>query len=196
MTEAPVVVDTAGVNAVVIFYSRYGQTESMALAAGVGAIQARANVRLRKVPEIADSQTIESDTEWKQNFDRMSQEYIAPREIDLDWADLLVLAIPSDAPDEMNRYLGSLKNLTGKIAAPFASRSITHGEKDASLRALYAAAAQAGLMVVPVPAEIAADPVQVVRAYVRQVAEIARALKSYRAALNSAAAAQHNIPTR
>jgi flavodoxin len=78
VTEAPVVVNTAEVNAVVIFYSRYGQTESMALAAGVGAIQARANVRLRKVPEIADSQTIESDTEWKQNFDRMSQEYIAP----------------------------------------------------------------------------------------------------------------------
>jgi NAD(P)H dehydrogenase (quinone) len=174
-------------NAVVIFYSRYGQTEALALAAGVGAIQARANVRLRKVPEIADSQTIESDTEWKQNFDRMSQEYIAPREIDLDWADVLVLAIPSDAPDEMNRYLGSLKNLTGKIAAPFASRSITHGEKDASLLALYAAAAQAGLTVVPAAPEISADPVQAVRAYVRRVAEMARALKAHSAASNSVA---------
>jgi hypothetical protein len=101
---------------------------------------------------------------------------------------MLVLAIPSDAPDEMNRYLGSLKDLSGKIAAPFTSRCITHGEKDASLLALYAAAAQAGLMVVPVPAEIAADPVHAVRAYVRRVAEMARALKSYSAASNSAAA--------
>jgi NAD(P)H dehydrogenase (quinone) len=97
-------------NAVVIFYSRYGKTESLALAAGVGAIQARANIRLRKVPEIADPQTIAADPAWKENLDRMNQEFIAPREIDLDWADVLVLAIPSDAPDEMNRYLDSLKD--------------------------------------------------------------------------------------
>jgi NAD(P)H dehydrogenase (quinone) len=170
VTEPPVVV-----NAVVIFYSRYGNTESLALAAGVGAIQARANVRLRKLPEIADSPTAES-------------EYIAPRQIDLEWADMLVLAIPSDAPDEMNRYLGSLKDLSGKIAAPFTSRSITHGEKDAALLALCAAAARVGLMIIPPPAEAAADPIQAVRAHARRVAEMARALKPYRTASNSAAA--------
>ena len=163
------------VNVVVIFYSRYGKTESLALAAGVGAIQARANIRLRRIPEIADSQAIEN-------------EYIAPREIDLDWADMLVLAIPSDAPDEMNRYLGSLKDLSGKIAAPLTSRTIAHGEKDPALLALYAAAARAGLMVVPAPAEAAADPVQATRTHVRQVAEIARVLKIHRAASNSPAA--------
>jgi NAD(P)H dehydrogenase (quinone) len=162
-------------NAVVIFYSRYGHTESLALAAGVGAIQARANVRLRKIPETGDGQTTES-------------EYIPPRQIDLEWADMLVLAIPSDAPDEMNRYLGTLKDLSGKIAAPFTSRSITHGEKDPALLALYAAAARAGLMVVPAPAESTADPAQAVRTHVRWVAEIARALKPHLAASNSAAA--------
>ena len=170
MTELPV-----AVNAVVIFYSRHGQTESLALAAGVGAIQARASVRFRKVLEVADSQTIES-------------EYIAPRQIDLEWADVLVLAIPSDAPDEMNRYLGSLKDLSGKIAAPFTSRSIMHGEKDPALLALYAAAARVGCMVVPVPAERTADPPQTVRTHIRRVAEIARALKPHLAASNSAAA--------
>jgi NAD(P)H dehydrogenase (quinone) len=168
--ELPVVV-----NAVVIFCSSDGKTESLALAAGVGAIQARANIRLRKVPDIADSQTIES-------------EYIAPREIDLDWADMLVLAIPSDAPDEMNRYLGAVKDLSGKIAAPFTSRSIIHGEKDPALLALYAAAGRAGLMVVPAPAEAAADAVQATRTHVRRAAEIARVLKAHRAASNSAAA--------
>jgi len=162
-------------NVVVIFYSRSGKTESLALAAGVGAIQARANIRLRKVSGIADSQNAES-------------EYIAPREIDLDWADMLVLAIPSDAPDEMNRYLGSLKDLSGKIAAPFTSRAIAHGEKDPALLALYAAAGRAGMMVVPAPAEAAADAVQATRTHVRRVAEIARALKTHRAASNSAAA--------
>ena len=162
-------------NVVVVFYSRHGKTESLALAAGVGAIQARANIRLRRVFEIANSPTVES-------------EYIAPREIDLDWADLLVLAIPSDAPDEMNRYLGSLKDLSCKIAAPFTSRSITQGEQDPALLALYAAAARAGLMVIPAPAEAAADAVQATQTHVRRVVEIARALKAHRAASNSAAA--------
>src|SRR5579863_5799574 len=147
--ELPVVVDVV-VNVAVIFYSRSGKTESLALAAGVGAIQARANIRLRRIPGIADSPTIES-------------EYIAPREIDLDWADVLILAVSSDAPDEMSRYLGSLKDLSGKIAAPFTSRAIAHGEKDPALVALYAAAARAGLMVVPAPAQTAADPIQAVR---------------------------------
>ena len=175
-------------NTVVIFYSRYGNTESLALSAGVGAIQARANVRFRKVPEIADSQTIENDSEWKQNLERMNQEYIAPREIDLEWADMLVLAIPRDSPDEMSRYLGSLKDLNGKIAAPFTSRAITDGEKDPALLVLYAAAARIGLMVVPCPPETATDPIQAVRTHIRRVAEIARALKPHLAASNSAAA--------
>jgi len=175
-------------HAVIVFYSRYGRTESLALAAGVGAIQARASVRFRKVPEIADPQTIEGDSEWKQNLDRMNQEYIAPRDSDIVWADVLVLLIPSDAPDEMSRYVGSLKNLTGKIAAPLTSRSLAHGEKDAALLALYAAAARAGLIVIPPPAETAADPVQAVRAHARRVAEITRALKPHFAASNSAAA--------
>ena len=159
-------------NAVVIFYSRHGRTESLALEAGVGVIQARGNVRFRRITDA-------------QNADG---EYIAPREIDLEWADMLVLAIPSDAPDAMNRYLGSLKDLTGKIAAPFTWPVIMHGEKDAALMALYAAAARAGLMVIPAPVETAADPIQTVRAHARRVAEIARVLKTHRAASNSAAA--------
>jgi NAD(P)H dehydrogenase (quinone) len=176
------------VNVVVIFYSRYGKTEALALAAAVGAIQARGNVRIRKVPEIAGRESIEGDPKWKDNLDRMNQEYIAPREIDVDWADVLVLASPSEAPDEMNRYLGALKDLAGRIAVPFTPGAITHGEKNAALLALYGAAAGCGLTVVPVSAEAAAEPVLAARAHVRGVVEMSRALKSYRADSNKAAA--------
>src|SRR4051812_45034912 len=101
------------VNVVAIFYSRYGQAGALALAAAVSAIQARGNVRIRKIPEIAAQQTIEADPSWRENLDRMTQEYIARRDLDLEWADVLVLLWPSQTRDEMNRYLAGLKNMPG-----------------------------------------------------------------------------------
>jgi NAD(P)H dehydrogenase (quinone) len=176
------------VNVVVIFYSRYGQAEALALAAAVGAIQARGNVRIRKIPEIAAQAAIEADPRWRENLDRMTQEYIAPRDLDLEWADVLVLLWPSQTRDEMDRYLAGLKNMPGKIAAPFTPGAITHGQKDPALLALYAAAAGCGMTVVPVSAESPADPVLAARAHIRGVVDMSRALKSYRADSNKAAA--------
>ena len=46
------------INALVVFYSRHGETERLALAAGVGAVQARANIRLRRLKDLADAATI------------------------------------------------------------------------------------------------------------------------------------------
>ena len=41
------------VNIVVTFYSLHGLTEKLALAAAVGAVQGRANIRLRRLPDSA-----------------------------------------------------------------------------------------------------------------------------------------------
>ena len=49
------------VNVLVVFYSRYGKAERLALAAGLGAIQAKANIRLRRVPDLADEAAIAAD---------------------------------------------------------------------------------------------------------------------------------------
>ena len=154
------------VNVVVIFYSRYGETEKQALAAGVGAIQARANIRLRRLPDLANPETIQSDAAWSGNLERMKREYIAPREVDIQWADVLILAAPRDCTAEMERYLDSARELLkGKIAAvlgPFAD-----------------AAAGAGLTVVP-PGSDLADTGSAC-AYGRQSAEKARSAKLDRA---------------
>ena len=106
------------VNALVIFYSRYGATEKLALAAGVGAIQARANIRLRRLADLAGAETIQSDAAWSENLKRMDKEYISPREIDLEWADILILAAPRDSMAEMDQFLDSTRDsIKGKIAA-------------------------------------------------------------------------------
>jgi len=102
------------VNVLVVFYSRRGETEKLATAAGVGAIQARANLRLRRLKDLADAETIARDPVWKAALERLNMDYIAPREIDAQWADVILVASPADARTEMTRYLESLGASFGK----------------------------------------------------------------------------------
>src|SRR3984885_12039226 len=97
------------INALVVFYSRHGETERLALAAGVGAVQARANIRLRRLKDLAEPATIANDPLWTENLTRMLPDYIAPREIDADWADVILTASCPASPAEMESYLKSLK---------------------------------------------------------------------------------------
>ena len=161
------------VNALIVFYSRYGRAEKLALAAGVGAIRARANIRLRRVADLADVKTIRSDPEWLENLDRMNTDYVVPRPADPPWADLIIFATPAEESAELEGYIASLSfigSMAGKIAAPLAVNA-----SESALKPLYAAAASAGLMVVP--AETSGDPIASALAYGQRVAEMARVLK-------------------
>jgi len=123
-------------NVLVVFYSRRGETEKLALAAGVGAIQARANIRLRRLTDLADAETIRRDPVWSENLERMKKDYIAPREVDGQWANVLILAAPADCMAEMEGYLEG-------------SRATLHGKSAAVLGGFADLAARAGLTVVP-----------------------------------------------
>jgi hypothetical protein len=102
------------VNVVVVFYSRYGDTEQLALAAGVGAIQAHANIRVRRLKDLADAETIARDLRWTENLERMNRDYIAPREIDVDWADVLLVASCPDSLRETEKYVEELLATPGR----------------------------------------------------------------------------------
>ena len=105
-------------NVLVVFYSRYGVTEQLALSAGVGAIQMRGSVRLRRLPDLASTEAIRADAAWSENLERMAKDYIAPREVDAQWANVLILAAPRDSTAEMERYFESAGDaLRGKTAA-------------------------------------------------------------------------------
>src|SRR4029450_10666314 len=99
------------INVLVVFYSRYGNAERLALAAGVGAIQARANIRLRRVADHADAKTIDADASWRENLDRMNRDYVVPRPADPQWADVIVLATPSDSRAEVASYCATLRSI-------------------------------------------------------------------------------------
>jgi multimeric flavodoxin WrbA len=159
------------VNVVVTFYSYHGATEKLALAAAVGAVEGRANIRLRRLPDIEAETTAEGD--------RMNMDYVAPREADAAWADAIILAIPArNFSAECQGYIASLEalrsqgKLNGKVAGALTSGS------DSALPSLCGALARLGCVIVPPGfAGPAADAVEGAKLQGRRVAEVARALR-------------------
>ena len=70
-------------NVLVIFSSSSGRTEKLALAAAVGAVQARANIRLRRLPD--------DSAESGADLARMRREYVPPTQADTLWADAIIV---------------------------------------------------------------------------------------------------------
>ena len=72
-------------NVLVIFSCCTGETEKLALAAAVGAVQGRANIRLRRLPD----QSGDNGEELL----RMRREYVPPAPRDTAWADAVIIAV-------------------------------------------------------------------------------------------------------
>jgi NAD(P)H dehydrogenase (quinone) len=170
------------VNVVVVFYSRTGSTERLALAAAVGAVQGRANIRLRRLPDSAGEATIEAVPAWKENRARMNREFVAPRETDALWADAIVMGTPAGGDTlstEFKRYFETLEvlreqgKLEGKIGAVFTQGSTSDP--------LYEAIG--GLGLTTVPAITNPDTRDAARLQGRAVADAARSLRTARAAV-------------
>ena len=76
------------INVLVIFYSCCGNTEKLALAAAVGAVQARANIRLRRLTDSG-----EEIPECNDALQRMRKEYVPPKPADVVWADAVFIGM-------------------------------------------------------------------------------------------------------
>jgi hypothetical protein len=163
------------INVLVVFYSRYGETERLALAAGLGAIQAEGNIRLRRVPDLAQSDRIEADAEWARSLARMNRDYVTPRAADPPWADVIILAAPPGSSAEIVSFVQSLPSMAPmheKLAAPLAAP-----DDAPCLAALFAAAARAGLISVPMQAA-AGDRLTRARLHGQRLVHLGRALKN------------------
>jgi NAD(P)H dehydrogenase (quinone) len=100
----------------VIFYSRDGETERLAHAAAVGSVQARALIRLRRVPDIDPVKTLERFPEAQESLRRMHREYVPPREVDVVGADALILASSADVDADSAEWSPVVRMLE-KVAA-------------------------------------------------------------------------------
>jgi hypothetical protein len=162
------------ISVVIAFYSRYCETEKLALNVGLGVLQARGTPRFRRIADLADSAAIDADEAWKRNLQRMKIEYVPPRPGDPKLADVLVLLTPGDETTEAVRYAESLPvdgSMAGRIAAPIATRNPA-----GALGPIYAAVARAGMTIVPFMPS--ADVLTSACAHGTALVQMARALKA------------------
>ena len=129
----------------VIFYSRSGTTEQLALAAAVGAVQERGLIRLRRLPDANPAKVIEEFPQAGEALVRMHKEYIAPAESDILAADAIIFAIPPDlkTSEDWKEHLNLLARLRaegkleGKLVLPLVpgtpEEATAQGRKIASM---------------------------------------------------------------
>jgi len=51
---------------------------------------------------------------WTENLERMNRDYIAPREIDVDWAEVILVASCPDSLHETEQYVITLLDRPGR----------------------------------------------------------------------------------
>src|SRR6266516_5048569 len=118
----------------VVFYSRCGTTEKLALAAAVGAVKARADIRLRRLTDVTEV------AQCRDEIARMRKEYVAPAEGDILWADAIIFVLPPEldaSSAECAVYVDLLRRLNkagGRSPARFdnASQATSHGRSVAT----------------------------------------------------------------
>lgn len=161
----------------VTFYSCCGATESQALHAAVGAVQARALIRLRRLPDTDPAATHDCHPECRDALARMHREYVAPAEADVLAADGLIVGTRAGATPASPEWAGFFDLLTrlaredrlaGKVAAVLDAG-------DAHTTQAFASALVALGLTAPAPAADAGPRRAVTLG--REVADTARARK-------------------
>jgi NAD(P)H dehydrogenase (quinone) len=141
----------------VIYYSATGTVHRLARAVEEGAREAGAEVRLRKVAELAPEAAIRSNPAWAAH--REATRDVPTAELaDLEWADAYVFGSPTRYGN-VTAQLKEFLDLTGglwaqgktanKVAAGFTAASNPHGGQESTLLALYNTLYHWGCLVVP-----------------------------------------------
>ncbi len=132
------------VNAAVIYYSATGTVHALAQAAAEGAEKAGANVRMRKVAELAPSEAVESQPAWGQHL-RDTADIAEASLDDLEWADVVVFGTPTrfgTPASQLTAFIATTGRLwqQGKLAdkvyTAFTAANTFHGGHEATLLAL------------------------------------------------------------
>lgn len=132
-------------NVAVIYYSATGNVHALAEAVAEGAAEAGAQVRLRRVAELAPPEAIDSNPAWRAHVDANAAIQLATND-DVRWADGLAFGSPTrfgNISAQLKQFLdrtGPLwfaGALTNKVATGFTSATNMHGGNESTLLALY-----------------------------------------------------------
>jgi len=147
----------SGVKLAVIYYSSTGTNYQLAKAAADAAGQAGAEVRLRKVAELAPKEAIAQNEQWKAHLEETSDVAEATND-DLEWADGIIFGTPTrygNVTAQLKQFLdgtGSLwaqGKLVDKVVSGFTSAQNPNGGQESTLLALYNTMYHLGCIIVP-----------------------------------------------
>jgi NAD(P)H dehydrogenase (quinone) len=132
-------------NVAVIYYSATGNVHALAEALAEGAAAEGADVRLRRVAELAPAAAIDSNPAWRKHLDATASVEVATLD-DIRWADALALGSPTrfgNVSAQLKQFLdvtGPLwvaGELADKAATGFTGAGNPHGGQESTLLALY-----------------------------------------------------------
>lgn len=153
------------VTAAVIYYSATGTVFALARTAATAAEKAGAEVRLRKVRELAPAEAIASNAGWSEHV-AATQNVPEATLADLDWADVILLGAPTRygmPAAQLKQFLDTTGQLwaegrlVDKIGSSFTATATAHGGHETTITALNNTFYHWGVIIVP-PGY--ADPVQ------------------------------------
>jgi NAD(P)H dehydrogenase (quinone) len=128
----------------VIYYSSTGTTYRLARAIEEGAQGAGAEVRLRKVKELAPEEAVASNEGWAENV-RATQDVQEATLDDLTWADAIVFGTPTRyglPTAQLKQFidttgpLWATGKLVNKVVSSFTSAATLHGGQESTILAL------------------------------------------------------------
>lgn len=133
------------VKVTVAFYSATGNVTGLARAIAAAAEKAGAEVRLRRVAELAPQAAIDSNPAWAENV-KNTADIAEVTPDDVDWADAVFLGSPTrfgNVASQLKQFIDTLGGLwfqgklAGKVYSGFAAASGKHGGNESTLLALY-----------------------------------------------------------
>lgn len=141
----------------VIYYSATGNVHALALAVAEGARETGADVRVRRVPELAPEAAIDSNPAWRAHVDEVRDDPVATHE-DLRWADAMALGTPArfgNVAAQLKQFIDTTGPLwaegvmADKTVTAFTSAINRHGGNETTLLALYNTMYHWGAVIVP-----------------------------------------------
>ncbi len=132
-------------NLAIFYYSSTGTNYQLAQWAEQSASEAGAEVRLRKIQELAPEEAIAQNPAWKQHYEATKDVPEATND-DIEWADGMIFSVPTrfgNVPSQVKQFLDTAGGLwaqgktVNKVVSAMSSAQNPHGGQEATILNLY-----------------------------------------------------------
>lgn len=129
----------------VVYYSSTGANYKLAKWAAEGAERAGAEVKLRKIKELAPESAINSNPAWKKHYEATKDVPIVELN-DLEWADAIIFSVPTrygSVPSQVQQFIDTTGGLwfqgklANKVVSAMATAMNTHGGQIPTILSVY-----------------------------------------------------------